>query len=153
MSRILWKSKCNFIEFLWYIPLFGGTRRLSSFFLRACTGHILRMSSLNSSSNLSISSTEIVFIVKINYEDFSMSQKLCKVPFNPKNIHFYSMVLLIWIKKCMQNIHPLSLRKKSFYSMNYVFRVLRTMENLVKHFTNWTIEIIVSNILLYFCEQ
>ena len=50
-----------------------------------------------------------------------MSQKLCKVPFNPKNIHFYSMVLLIWIKKCMQNIHPLSLRKKSFYSMNYVF--------------------------------
>lgn len=138
MSRILWKSKCNFIEFLWYIPLFGGTKRLSSFFLRACTGHILRMSSLNSSSNLSISSTEIVLIVKINYEDFSMSQKLCKVPFNPKNIHFYSMVLLIWIKKCMQNIHPLSLRKKSFYSMNYVFRVLRTMENLVKHFTNWT---------------
>ena len=61
-----------------------------------------------------------------------MSQKLCKVPFNPKNIHFYSMALLIWIKKIYAKQLTLMIKKKYFYSMNYVFRVLRTMEN----FTN-----------------
>ena len=42
---------------------------------------------------------------------FLNESKIMQIPFNPKNIHFYSMALLIWIKKCMQNSLPLSLRK------------------------------------------